>query len=458
MLREYLHRICLKTNINPIMKVTIIKSLCLYDENDIIGYETLNTIYPTIEKDIPTPCKVELIKLLMQKSEYEKQVTKYFTQLVNNGKIDCQYRYNIILSIDAKKYKNIVKEICINFIEKKNMTEYKILASQNLLQNFNLTKNQRDDIEKLLLSFSTDTQLCYNLRSDSADILLRLGSIKNKEFAKDIIMLLGQQGVTVNTIYDNAENVHVTDIDESAIEIIEYLFRFVPTMTVKTASEEKEEKVREKFIRGNEITFDYVKGRILKLIEKEKRQLGLKKSDKFEKEELIKVSLNRINMDRVLYTCYNRTLSSILIKVWSYIDKNEKNKKELIKRLLEELVEMSGICSSGHITRLANTLTGFGDFSLKISWRDQITANLGGRLNARARNIDDIEFQEEVLTEMSISPKYPHLRKNFLKFFRENVLSIRDEMYQEFKTHIDDATFDLEFRQAISKYEYGSFV
>ena len=124
-------------------------------------------------------------------------------------------------------------------------------------------------------------------------------------------------------------------------------------------------------------------------------------------------------------------------------------------RLVEELAEMAGTCSSGFATRLVNTISGFGDFSMKISWRDQIASNLLGRLNARIRDMDNLTLQEKVLEEMTIPSGDYALRKHFLKFLRANMLSIREELYTEFKTYITDTDFDLYFRAAISVYENG---
>jgi hypothetical protein len=133
------------------------------------------------------------------------------------------------------------------------------------------------------------------------------------------------------------------------------------------------------------------------------------------------------------------------------------SEEEMNKRLLEELFEMAGTCSSGFATRLINTISGFGDFSVRISWKDQITANLSGRLNARIRDMDDLRLQEKVLSEMTIESSRYDVRKNFLKFLRKHILEIRGELYEEFKNHISDADFDLYFRGAISMYETGQF-
>jgi hypothetical protein len=81
------------------------------------------------------------------------------------------------------------------------------------------------------------------------------------------------------------------------------------------------------------------------------------------------------------------------------------------KRLLEELEEMSGTCSSGFASRLINVISGFGEFSIRISWGDQIKANLFGRLNAAARRITDQE---------SIFSKDPYLTDMVMLYLNED--------------------------------------
>jgi len=228
-------------------------------------------------------------------------------------------------------------------------------------------------------------------------------------------------------------------------------------MKIKTKKELEEEKKLKKKIEGMDITYEYVKNKIRKMITTEKKEKGLNKEDKYEREEKINTSLNRIYIDRALYSKYTCSLATILLKVWTYIH-NHENEEEMKKRLLQELEDMSGTCSSGFASRLINSITGFGDFSLRISWRDQIIANLNGRLNARARQIDDLAFQEKVLVEMTINTRDYKSRRHFLKFFRKNLLSIREEMWEEFREHITDIDYDLYFRQSISQYESGGYI
>jgi len=182
----------------------------------------------------------------------------------------------------------------------------------------------------------------------------------------------------------------------------------------------------------------------------------------------------------------------------------------MYKRLLEELDDMSGTCSSGFASRLVNVISGFGEFNIQISFADQIISNFAGRLNARLKkitepnsiflnerlndmielyilsnselhtslkekikatsNLDIIneflgenrtekinhcltEFQLNALNELTIESSSFNDRKNFLLFFRSNISSLRTELWEEFKEYVNDTDFDLAFRRAIYNYE-----
>lgn len=461
LLRSYLYKICVETNINPFLKLLAIKTLCSYNENDDIGYTALNIVYPTVGKDVSTPIKVDVIILLMKCKKYRKNARDFFIDIINDNSIEVDYRYKTILNLenlvdkDTRRY--FIEESCWEFLNSNtNPSRYRVLSAQYLLQKCKPNNNRIKVILNTLLSFANDNELDYNIRADAADVLMQLGDDEHKAAGTDIILLLGRQDHLTHTLYDNAQNVHVDEIDNSAVEIIEFLAS-MPTLRLKNKEDLEYEKKTGKTVIGIEITFDYIRSKINKIIEMEKKEKGLEKKDKYEREEMINISLNRIDIDRALYSKFNVSLKMILIKVWTYISGHD-FEQEIRSRLLEELEEMAGTCSTGYANRLANSITGFGDFTLRISWRDQIIANLGGRLNARAKKIDDIEFQEKVLMEMTIKTNDFSSRKNFLKFFRQNILSIREEMYQEFKSHLDDTSFDLHFRAAVSNYECGSYV
>ena len=445
-LEKYLCDICFNTNISSFLKITIAKSICYFDLNKEIGFKVLDHVCKHAGKTVATPCQIEAVCLLMTHQNYQIQSRDYFCSIINDEQIDCDYRYKTILSLENKNIDNymfFLSEAALEFFYKHtNWTLYRILAGQLLIQKCKIQKSET--IENILISFSQDPDLDYNLRADAADVILRLGSNENKITARTMIIMLGRQNGEVKTIFDNAQNVHINEIEESVLNALEFL----STIDMKN------------------INYEHVKKQIDDLI-KLHYSVDHKSIDK------INISMNRIYLDRALYSKYNCTLIHILLKVWTYITTHV-SENDMKKRLLEELVDMSGTCSSGFASRLVNTIAGFGDFNLRISYRDQIIANFNGRLNSRARDISKHDtnvnfynintprtledFQDKVIEEMSINSNEYASKSNFLNFFRQNMLSIRQELYEEFKTHIDDPSFDLYFRSAIAAYETGGYV
>jgi hypothetical protein len=496
-LEEYLYQICTACNISSILKVPPAMSLCSIkraikkDKDDkqdercnedkknkgfiAIDYVCQNM---NLEKghinEVPTPVQLELICTLMASDEYKKKSRDYFCSITNNDSLECAFRYKSILSLENKDLTELpyfLKESLLEFFNNKNnMTLYRVLSGQFLLQrnitkgnkHIELTIRQKNNIENIIMSFAQDEDLDYNLRADSADVILRIGSDKNKVLAKEIIMILGCVEKKVNTIFNNAQNVHTDEIEDSVMEALEFL----ASINMKTLSGKPS---------GPPITFEYVKKQIDDMLELDAKKLKSSREKAKHKDivDKIKVSMNRICVDRALYSKYNCTILHILLKIWTYITSHE-SEKEMKKRLLEELAESAGLCSSGYCSRLINVISGFGQFNLRISFRDQIIANFNGRLNARARDIQNpdkinehlelyeikdekalTEFAENVVVEMAISSSDYENRKNFLKFFRKNMLSIREELYEEFKEYMNDTDFDLYSLSAVCMYENG---
>ena len=425
LLKEYLFDISEKSMISPFLKSISAKGLYNYDKDDI-SYKAINTVYCLFGPDISTTYKIEFIKILMENLNYKDEACSYFCAIIDNTSLDYEFRFKYILGLD-EKFKYFKIEAFIIFSKNtKNYTKYRILACQNILR-YN-EKAVSETIE-ILFSFSNDKLLDYDLRADATDVVLQYGTGDVLARAQSIIMDLGFGGKRVKTMYQNAQNVHTKEIEESVMEGLEFLQSFIILKH-----------------KGHQIDISYMEN-ILKDLCKDNLQID---------QEKIKVSLNRIIMDRALYSIYSCSLENILLRVWTYIDSHD-CRKEMEKRLLEELVEMAGTCSSGFATRLINTISGFGDFNMKISWRDQIISNFTGRLNARARDMDDLKLQEKVLEQMTLSTMDYESRAHFLKFMRNNILEIRDELYGEFRDHITDTDFDLYFRAAISMYETGNY-
>lgn len=516
------------------------------------AYESLDKICQTLD-GTPTPCRLEIICILMGSVNHKIESNSYFIDFVRDDRIDCEFKYKTILSLEIKEGISdthfFLENACFEFMNNSNnLTYYRNLAGQYLLQNIQLSEERLTSTELMILSFAKDEELDYDRRADSADVLLRLGREFVKTEAREIIQLLAEINGEVRNIFENAQNVHVQSVEESVTESLQFLCE-LDTLKVE----------------DKEIDFMYVKSKIDKMLENQRNSNGVVEMGNQEEKECcfcgvmttkydiiddnvfaigkncaynwdknnkISISVNRICMDRALYSKFNSTLSNILVKIWSYMAQNE-HFDEMKVRLLEELCDMSGTCSSGYCSRLINVISGFGEFNIRISWQDQICSNFTGRLNSKAKQILNVdspyytsklnevvelwlnrdgidikksierslqmemwedkcvdslscndeqqfnipmtdiireylltnrqekiqecveEFSTKVLLEMTYSTYDWSNRQNFLLFFRTNLPSLKEELYEEFKDHISDTDFDLYMRKSVLNYETG---
>ena len=437
-IEKFFHKCCTHGDLSPFIKLQCAKALLSYkeyeeasdsdddeDENKLreeenkrirgrnskryeVGFEALDYACYNLEK-MSTPCRVESIFLLMQSEKYKKNASIYFGEFVEDQNINCDFRYKTILNIekkeDIKDHSYFICSACLKFLfDEDNDIYYRILAGQYLINHAKQIPSKLKKVEEIMYKFATNEDNDYDRRADAADILLKTTDPEMKEKAQAVIMELGSVNGNIRTVFDNAQNVHTQEVDKSVAEALEALSK-LPLLQ-----------------EGNkDIDFDYVNDKINDLVKSHKNQIfsdsknkkvkkGYKgcsycgaccenKNDEhcsedcinFEhREDKIKVAMNRIFMDRALYSKFNNSLVVILLKIWTYLS-THKHRKEMEKRLLEELVEMSGTCSSGFASRLINTISGFGEFNIRISWEDQIVSNFIGRINALTHKITNVD-------------------------------------------------------------------
>jgi len=428
------------------------------ENRENMAYTAINYIcsFVAFDDKLPTLLKLEAIFLLMNSDKYINESLKYFFQIINNRNLDCSYRYKTILSLESKNISNkkhFIFESCLEFSQKYfNETMYRILSCQNLLQNHDFydRKDSFNDVQRLLLSFAESDDIEYNLRADAADVLLNIGDDEMKKKGRNIIIELGKIGGGIQTIYNNAQNVHAKDIEKSVLDIITKLSAY-PTIKIN------DEYITLSFVQDKVLEFqnemnDIKCNNIVCFNNKD----GYGRDENyfcssackisFENKTKVVVSFNRISMDKALYC--NNTISNVLLKVWSYIE-NHEEKTQMKNRLVEELIEMAGTCSSGFASRLVNTVTGFGEFNISISWEDQIVSNFYGRLSACAKRITD-----------ETSPYYFHLFDDIFKLYLNKIKFMlpherkqKSKKLENVETHDTNNKYTFEFRK--NKYLLG---
>ena len=163
----------------------------------------------------------------------------------------------------------------------------------------------------------------------------------------------------------------------------------------------------------------------------------------------IKKSLNRIETDPAKFK-NDMTIKLVYDKICQYIIKS-KHKDELIKRLGDELVEMSGLCSTGHLTRLLNSIQGFDDtpenLKITMSFVDEIYANIQNFLNKELQN----DTNTEQLLDDMISDIH-HEKKRYNDFIAKKLNQKYKELKTEYDGLIDETTLFYNLEDSINKY------
>lgn len=285
-----------------------------------------------------------------------------------------------------------------------------------------------DDEERIEIENIDEDQ--YNIRADAADILVRVGDEPSQQIGARILRELGRDKSRLKTLYTDRQNVHDTVINKTVNEFVDYLIK----RDSKTI-----------------LPFAQVHSEITSLIYNSNFSRIMR--------EKCFSSLNRISIDTATFTIHKVTLADVLANVWDIIKNHtekENNKfyirEELEKRLLEELIDMSGTCSTGYFARLINVLSEH-DFKLTISGDEQLQANIAARLNARIKDIKDEDLKGTILLGM-MNDADKEDKEAFVKFVLDEEEAIRKELYTEFVINwtMPSEHFERQFKFVISKF------
>ncbi len=389
-----------------------------------------------------------------------------FSGFFNDTTVDCEYRYRELISLftrniyindcnedfgsysydynisdDLKNEKsktkldesyshfildNCIKEF-INF--DRNVDTFRLLALQYLVGSGGEGR-LREWAQNKLVEMCQNNDFEYNKRADCVDIILSLGDEKYKKIGRRVILELGDidRELGDRSFYSFKQNVHL----------------------VEMCTEKEFYKLRELYNEcGGRKTF--------KEIQTDFINAGGEDGD-HEQEEIM-VSLQRIRNDNFCYK--GNRMTDIFSMVWNVIEYDKSQMEELKKRFREELVEMSNTCTSGHITRLVNVLSGFNftsptgelvEFLVGINWSDQIYNYLQTIFFKKIKQIDDEEIRGDILVELDGDTPFSE-RMNLYQFYIKNVDDMMSSIRGEFVEtgHLEDREFDEYMAMAIIK-------
>jgi hypothetical protein len=145
--------------------------------------------------------------------------------------------------------------------------------------------------------------------------------------------------------------------------------------------------------------------------------------------------------DTTIHTKTKIRYSDLLVRVWLLI-KNHKQKKDFVENVKIELVSSVGMCFTGRINRLVNSLVGFVDgITVGISIKEQLQLEIGkiiAKLSKKEINYDDavkeitVLFEDpDVVEDKSINTYYKQAWLDALEDYKEDTEEIKEEIKEE---------------------------
>lgn len=405
-----------------------------------------------MDQKVSAKYRVEACRYLFgaDEFEYKSMAQECLMDILEDFSTTSEYRYSIIAGFISRKgvisYLNASKirvpydEDFVYglqtsfFNEEKNGVRERILSGQHILQMELPTPEEKEEVGEKLLDIARNTSLTENARADAADVVMRLGTRIQSQKAREITIEIGKSSINVknalpiarvNTFYNNSQNVHDENISRTLENFIEKMFkediRLMPYEDVET---EVSNLVRSK------------------KMEKNKNFLAYK-------------ALNRIFIDTATFTDKKVCLAEIFSCVWTRIKSYKGEEKEMLEnRFVEELIDMGDTCSTGHSARFINVLSRVDpELNITISFESQIIANVAGRVNAKIRDIEDLDLKSSV--DMGMFPEASKEDLIIYKKFMQDILDdINKEMQKEFveEGYLSQKEFDLYFSKASSQW------
>ena len=351
-----------------------------YKFNELVDNVTLivsRILFKVIEDPLT---KILIGQYIIKKTDNNKEIDEiylYFINISKNTRLSVDIRMNAIDILNLsnnKKYIEVSKSLLQTVRNNNNSNNNTTLTFNNNLNRIsNIVKNK--PINNLINNNNVNNTNVIQTNIQNRPQLLVDMDGTTYPIPPDINVppLQTRQIVEVKkperSIYDDSQNVHNTTINQSTLNTAnELINRYDP--------------------QNRKLDFVYYKTKSFS-------ELPPEQIEKVEK------SIHRINTDTSTFG-KDFTLYTIYQSLLNLIDRHPQ-KDDLNERLLDELIDMSGKCSTGHLSRLINVLQGFEtdlQVKVKININDEIYAKIKHLIEQSVINDDKMdEIMEDMLSE-----------------------------------------------------------
>jgi hypothetical protein len=386
-----------------------------YKLNEVTDKTTLNVsrILFDIVNDPLT--KIFIGQYIINKSNSNFEINNIYKGIIDiakNSKYSVDIRMNAVDILNLsnnKKYIEISKTLIqsIRNIRTENVNQTFDNHLNTVINNVKTKKQNQIQINK---NTNIPQQGLGNIPQQNIELLVDIDG-NTFPIPPDIDIPPLQRQIEIKkpsrSIYEDGQNVHNTKINES---------------TLNTASE-----LINKYNPTTRIEYTYYK--------------KLYKDEKIKK---IENSIHRINTDTSTFG-KGFNLYSVFQSLLNLIEQHPQ-KNELNERLIDELIDMSNKCSTGHLSRLINVLQGFETnlkIKVEIDIKDEIYAKIKHLIE---KNIMEQENMDEIMEDILSENK-----TIYIEFVKNIINDNISEMLNEYK-NVDNKDVIKEIINALDKY------
>jgi hypothetical protein len=400
-------QVCLAFKLFTKPKENINKPNVLSERDD--AYESKQNVIDV--KDI------EIDKIILD--ECSLKITSILRECVTNNFLKENYRYKLLkILYEDDHLLDSDPEINIDHFFFETARSFYISDLETIVHSIYICQMFKNR-EKLdckmvqMLVERIDKAIDDNERADAADFLLSLkiyGEMYKDaiEFATKLLETLGGS----KDVYQNKQNVHQVSFE---------MEKFLDHLATVDQPIDKDEMIAD--IQSRSTTY-------CSCIDK------------------VVIALNRIKLDNGLYGKNGMTLYSILHRLYNYIQIHN-DKKLLNERLIDELLDMSETCSTGHLIRLANILSGIDLNFVQMSVKDEIRAVIHYRFKKYFEGMEE-EKRDAVMDDLLEQTLGGAVQKYMFRYFSE----LHDELERDY-VHagiVNDQEFTEYYRDSIMTY------
>ena len=358
--------------------------------------------------------------------EYVSHCVEASKTIIENDKYDIYNRYFFFAnnSKNTKLDGHVVHELHPYFFtlskERNYPLELTLMSARYIIDQYDYISDERNTVLEYILDVADDKNESIYARSECADILITLGEGNEIIFGEQVIEELGDlyNENKNKTIYTNAQNAHNETINENTRNIVRALYKdYLKTKSyndlVKTSYEDIHKELST--IDSSEENNDKLHSFFYRVM-----------TDPFRFERL--------------------SLSDIVLLVYNKICSFE-NKNDLMKRLLEEILDCDNSCTTGYFTRIVNTLNGFindKDMCFNINPRDELRSVIFARINRNIRSLPE-KTRESVLE--AIEEANFGVFEEFMDYY-----SPEDEIRKEYSGLIEEEEFNKLFSKCVDEF------